>query len=373
MNTPNHPPQNISDTDPTLASQDPKDRLELVGLTGDEWKASIGALLKEEKQPAYRGKTLSSWVFKHLATSFDQMSDLPKAFRENLAQKTILHPLTESNRQVSEDGTEKFLWRLNSGHALESVFIPDGNRRTFCISTQAGCPVKCTFCATGYGGFDGQLTPGQIVDQVIQLSHSTGMLPTNIVFMGMGEPLLNAPNVYKSIEILTAPDQLGLGTRRLTLSTVGIPKRIIELAKLHPQVKLAVSLHATNDELRDEIIPLNKQYPLEMLLSSIKEHHRITGKKVTFEYIILPGVNDSEEDARALARIARSTPSRVNLIGFNPFPQAHYGKPTVPQIQWFRNEIATRFDGEIMIRRSRGEDIQGACGQLSLLHADDKS
>lgn len=361
------PESDSASSSPQSPSRD--ERLELMGIPSGEWRTTIGPLLEELGQPAYRGKSLSSWVFQRHAEDFSEMSDLPRSLREVLAGRTILHPLALREAKTSEDGTRKFLWELERGPVLESVFIPDGKRRTFCISTQAGCPVKCTFCATGFGGFDGQLSPAEIVDQVIQLSRHTGQLPTNLVFMGMGEPLLNAPAVYRAIEILTDPDQVGLGARRLTLSTVGIPARIVELGQLHPQVKLAVSLHAPDDALRDELIPLNRKHPLEELLGAIREHHRLTGKKVTLEYILLPGVNDSRDQARALAAHANSTPSRINLIGFNPFPGASYDKPTVARLEQFRQWIQADFPGEILIRRSRGEDIQGACGQLSLLHA----
>ena len=294
------------------------------------------------------------------------MSDLPTNFRNRLADDAILHPLSVDLDMKSSDGTRKFLWRRIKGEPIESVVIPDHDRTTYCISSQAGCPVACTFCATGFGGFSGQLSAAEIVDQVLSMRDLTGASPTNVVFMGMGEPLLNMGNVLRALEILCHPEQVGLGARRITVSTVGVPDRILELAAAQPQVKLAVSLHATRDTLRDEIIPLNRKYPLKDLLSSIREHHAITGKKVTFEYVVLPGVNDNSLDAEGLGRLLAGIPSRINLLGFNPFPGAHYKKPSVRELTDFRESVANHFPGAVTIRRSRGEDIQGACGQLSL-------
>ncbi len=342
---------------------------ELPGIPRDEWEDRLNPIFDELGEPAYRLHVLRDWVFRRCAPDFPSMTDLPHNSRETLPQRVVLHPLSDLRRERSTDGTEKFLWSRSRGEPIESVFIPDGKRRTFCISTQAGCPVKCTFCATGFGGFDGQLRASEIVDQVILSTIRTGAPPTNIVYMGMGEPLLNAPAVFRSIDILTHPEQFGLSARRITVSTVGVPKRIVELGERHPQVKLALSLHAPRDELRNEIIPLNLKHPLADLLDAIRQYQARTKKKVTFEYILLPGTNDSPAEARELTRLIRGFPSRVNLIGFNPFPGSVYGKPSVQQLSRFRDAVARDFSGDVTIRRSRGEDINGACGQLSLAAA----
>lgn len=342
---------------------------ELPGIAAGEWNERLKPVFDALGEPRYRIRILRDWVFHRLAPDFSVMTDLPRASRAELPRRLTLHPLSELGREVSVDGTEKTLWRRARGEAIESVFIPDGRRRTFCISTQAGCPVKCTFCATGFGGFDGQLSPGEIVDQVILGTIRQGRPPTNIVYMGMGEPLLNAPAVFRSIDILTHPDQFGMGARRITVSTVGVPRRIVELGERHPQVKLAISLHAPRDDLRDEIIPLNVKHPLAELLAAVRRYQARTNKKVTFEYILLPGLNDGTAEARALGALLRGLPSRINLIGFNPFPGATFTRPSVRQLGRFRDLVAREFPGDVTIRRSRGEDISGACGQLSLAAA----
>jgi 23S rRNA (adenine2503-C2)-methyltransferase len=290
--------------------------------------------------------------------------------RERLDAGFVLHPLSFDLDRESTDGTRKFLWRRASHHrdsgSLESVLIPDGDRVTYCISTQSGCPVKCTFCATGYGGFTGNLDAAEIVDQVLQMRTRTQLPPTNLVYMGMGEPLLNYDAVARSLEILTHDGQVRFGARRITVSTVGVPDRIRQLGRDFPQVKLALSLHAANDELRDELIPLNRKHPLHEVLDAVREHCRLSGKQVTFEYVVLPGVNDSDEDAAGIVRRIRGIPSHINLIGFNPFDEAPYEKPKLPSLLRFRDSLAASYDGAVTVRRSRGEDIQGACGQLSL-------
>jgi 23S rRNA (adenine2503-C2)-methyltransferase len=354
-----------------MSEKEPGSRLssEVLGLSSQEAGEAIGELVRARCEPAYREKQIRDWIYRRTPASFDAMSDLPKPLREGLAATFTLHPLEKRAEDRSRDGTRKLLWSRPDGGTIESVVIPDRDRTTYCISTQAGCPVKCTFCATGHGGFQGQLRAAEIVDQVLLTRSLTGAPPTNIVYMGMGEPLLNFEPVCRSLEILTHAEQLGFGARRITVSTVGIPDRIRELAQRFPQVKLALSLHAARDDLRDEIIPLNRKFPLGQVLESVREHTRLTGKKATFEYIVLPGVNDAERDARETVALLSGIPSRINLIGFNPFPGAPYEKPAVKRLLVFRGWLERGYSGDVTIRRSRGEDIQGACGQLSLAHA----
>jgi 23S rRNA (adenine2503-C2)-methyltransferase len=342
---------------------------QVLGLTSRELDEALAAILAARREPGYRARQVREWIYRRTPDSFEAMSDLPRPLREGLAASFTLHPLAKRAEDVSRDGTRKLLWSRRDGGTIESVVIPDQNRTTYCISTQAGCPVKCTFCATGYGGFQGQLGAAEIVDQVLLLRALTGSPPTNIVYMGMGEPLLNFGPVSRSLEVLTHPDLAGFGARRITVSTVGIPDGIRKLAERFPQVKLALSLHAARDALRDEIIPLNRKFPLGEVLAAVGEHARATGKKATFEYIVLPGVNDTERDAREVASRLGGIPSRINLIGFNPFPGGPYEKPTVKRLLVFRGWLARAYPGDVTIRRSRGEDIQGACGQLSLAHA----
>jgi len=343
---------------------------EIFGFTSAEVTARVGAILESAGERPFRIRQIREWIYHKTPAEFEGMSDLPRRLRQRLGEELVLFPIQVQELKTSRDGTQKALWARAAGGTIESVLIPDRDRVTYCISTQAGCPVKCTFCATGYGGFQGQLRPAEIVGQVLALRRITGTPPTNIVYMGMGEPLLNFDAVQRSLEILTAPDQVGFGARRITVSTVGIPERIRELGELFPQVKLALSFHAARDDLRDEIIPLNRKFPLSAVLDAVRDHTRATGKNATFEYIVLPDVNDSEADARAVVERLRGIPSRINLIGFNPFPEAPYSKPAVQRLLTFRTWLERRgYEGPVTIRRSRGEDIQGACGQLSLLHA----
>lgn len=338
-----------------------------LGWTDQEFRDRFHRLLAELGEPAYRERQLRKWIWSRDPADFAAMSDLPGPLRRELDARLVLHPLALRERLVSRDGTQKFLWRRTRGEGdIESVSIPDGPRIAYCISSQAGCPVKCPFCATGHGGFQGQLSAGEIIDQVVQMRSTTGTAPTNIVFMGMGEPLLNFEAVLQSLAILTDPNQVGLGARRVTVSTVGIPERIRELSRRFPQVKIALSLHAPRDELRGELVPLNTRYPLGEVLAAVRDAVGSSGRLATMEYVMLPGVNDSDRDADDLARLLRGLSCRVNLIGFNPFPGAEYEKPSVNALVHFQRRLAERFSGPVTIRRPRGDDIQGACGQLRL-------
>ena len=338
---------------------------EVLGLSWEEFEEQGKAVVDAAGEPAYRLRQIRDWMYSRTPGGFHEMSNVPQRLRQRLADSWVLHPLEKVTEQISGDGTRKFLWSRRPAGTVESVIIPDGDRATYCISTQGGCPVKCSFCATGMGGFRGNLRAAEIVDQVLFMRHLTGEGPTNIVYMGMGEPLINFPAVARSLEILSHPDQVGFGARRITVSTVGIPGRILELGKLFPQVKLALSLHAARDELRSRIIPINRKYPLRQVIAAVKDHTRITGKKATFEYIVLPGVNDTDRDAREIGKLLAGIPSRINLIGFNPFPGAPYEKPSIRRLLRFREWVEAGFPGAVTIRRSRGEDIQGACGQLT--------
>lgn len=337
---------------------------ELLGLSSSEFSQACEALLDRLGEPPYRAAQIRDWVYRRTPAGFGDMTDLPRGLRRELEARWVLHPLEEAGAEKSADGTRKLLWRRSGGGWIESVSIPDRSRRTFCVSTQEGCPARCSFCATGRGGYRGQLRASEIVDQVLQMRRIVSE-PTNIVYMGMGEPLLNYDAVRRSLEVLTSPEAVGFGARRVTVSTVGVPERIRDLARDFPQVKLAVSLHAPSDELRSRLVPLNDKHPLSEVLDAVRFHVRTTGKQATFEYVVLTGVNDGEREARALARLLRGIPSRINLIGFNPFPGAPYEKPAVRRVLQFRDRLAREFPGTVTVRRSRGGDIRGACGQLS--------
>lgn len=341
-------------------------RKPILQLAAGELTREAGRVLEEAGERPYRLDQLKDWLYHRTPANFSGMDNLPESLRERLNSRFVLHPLQLEVEHVSQDGTRKYLWTGGLGRRIESVLIPDGKRTTYCISTQVGCPVKCTFCATGYGGFQGQLSAAEIVDQLLLMRLHGGLPPTNVVFMGMGEPLLNFDAVSRALRILTDPGQLGYGARRITVSTVGIPARMRQLAKSFPQVKLALSLHAANDELRDELIPLNRKYPLRDVLQALRDHTVTTGKMATIEYVILPRINDARQDAEELCRSLGGIPCSINLLGFNPFPGAPYGKPDVRRLLCFQRWLGQTFPGRVTIRRSRGEDVQGACGQLTL-------
>ena len=344
----------------------PAKRHHVLDWTVEDLERHAGRLLAEAGEPSYRLRQMESWLYRRTPERFSEMSDLPKELRARLEKDLVLHPLALRERQHSVDGTQKFLWGRDGRGDVESVLIPDGNRVTYCISSQAGCAVKCPFCATGHGGFQGQLSTAEIVDQVVEMRRLTDLPATNLVFMGMGEPLLNLDAVLGSIEILTHPRQLAMGDRRITVSTVGLPDGIRELARRFPRVNLALSLHAARDELRDVLVPMNRKYPLAVLLETLRQTSARSGRPVTLEYVLLPGVNDALGDADDLAKLLGDLPSRINLIGFNPFPGAPYRKPELRRMLRFRQRLDKRFPGAVTLRRSRGADIQGACGQLSL-------
>ena len=339
-------------------------RVRLLDLTHAALERELSATIDALGERSFRIGQIRRWLYTRDAESFEAMSDLPKSLRTALAERYIVHPLSVLEHRVSSDGTQKFLWARADTGDIESVLIPDGDRITYCVSSQAGCAVKCPFCATGYGGFQGQLSAGEIIDQVLQMRARTGLAPTNVVYMGMGEPLLNLEAVLDSLSTLTDSELVGLGSRRVTVSTVGIPDRIRELSKHHPQVKIALSLHAARDEVRDELVPMNRKFPLREVLGTIRETAGRTGRRATMEYVVLPGVNDAPSDADDLANLLRDVPARINLIGFNPFPEAPYSKPTVRALVAFQKRLAERFRGPVTLRRARGDDIQGACGQL---------
>ena len=344
----------------------PRNRAVVFDWTIRELWEEGSRFLERVGEPSYRLAQIEKWLYKRTPRSFSEMNDLPSSLRERLRENFILHPLRLELENQSVDRTRKFLWKRIDDDNVESVLIPDGKRITYCISSQAGCPVKCPFCATGYSGFHGQLSAAEIVDQVLQMRAITNQTPTNVVFMGMGEPLLNYEATARALRILTHPKQLGLGPRRITVSTVGLPHRIRELTHDFPQVKLAISLHAARNDLRDELVPLNKQYPLEVVLDAVRDATKRTGRTATMEYVILPGVNDTTSDVEDIIKVLRGIPSRINLIGYNPFPGGPYEKPRVRQLLCFRDALKSRFPGPVTLRRARGEDIQGACGQLSL-------
>ncbi|MBI4828146.1 MAG: 23S rRNA (adenine(2503)-C(2))-methyltransferase RlmN [Nitrospinae bacterium] len=312
----------------------------------------------------FRARQARAWIFERGVSDFSAMSDLSKDFRHKLAQSARITQIKERARQVSADGTVKFLFELDDGHAIESVLIPDEKRRTLCVSTQVGCKLGCAFCLTGAGGFIRDLGAAEIIDQVIQARRlSPEGRVTNVVLMGMGEPLENYDNVLRALRVMTDEDFTIVGARRITLSTAGMANNIERLGREFPRVKLAVSLNACDDELRERLMPITRKYPLKRLIQALRAFPLPRGRRITLEYVMLAGVNDSMEDARKLIKIAKEFPSKINLIPYNAVPGAPFKRPAREVVEKFRKTVAdaglTAF-----IRDSRGADIMAACGQL---------
>ncbi|MBT1247397.1 MULTISPECIES: 23S rRNA (adenine(2503)-C(2))-methyltransferase RlmN [unclassified Thermosipho (in: thermotogales)] len=311
----------------------------------------------------YRVDQVLDWIYKKKIFDFNDMTNLSKEHRRILSERFTIDIPELLDMQVSKiDKTTKFLWKLKDGNTIESVALFHAGRVTSCISTQVGCPVKCSFCATGQSGFVRNLTVGEIVGQILAIELNRKVKVGNVVYMGMGEPLLNFGNVLDSIKILNHKKMLNIGIRRITISTVGIPEKIVELAKSGLDVKLALSLHAPTDFKRDQIIPLNKKYSVEELIYALKKYQEITGNRITIEYILIREFNDYPDDAVKLAELLRRLSVFVNLIPVNPVnPEFH--RPSKWAIERFK-EVLEKNGIECEIRQEKGTDIDAACGQL---------
>ncbi|MBC1241013.1 23S rRNA (adenine(2503)-C(2))-methyltransferase RlmN [Nostoc sp. 2RC] len=322
--------------------------------------AELTTWVQQQRQPAYRGKQLHEWIYHKGVRSLLDISVFPKQWRNEVAEipigRSSLH-----YRSVAPDGTVKYLLRLADGQIIETVGIPSDNRLTVCVSTQVGCPMACDFCATGKGGYKRNLARHEIVDQVLTVQEDFQQRVSNVVFMGMGEPLLNTENVLAALKSLN--QDVGIGARSLTVSTVGIRDRIRQFAQHHLQITLAVSLHAPNQPLREKLIPSARAYPLEDLLTECREYVEITGRRVTFEYILLAGVNDLPEHALELSKRLRGFQSHVNLIPYNPIQEVDYKRPNRDRIQAFLNVLKQQ-QIAVSVRYSRGLEADAACGQL---------
>ncbi len=316
--------------------------------------------IQEQGQPAYRGKQLYQWLYQKGARSLEDITVFPKQFRAELAD----YPVGRSQihfKSVAPDRTRKYLLRLADDYIIEAVGIPTAKRLTVCVSSQVGCAMACDFCATGKGGFSRNLKAHEIVDQVLTVQEDFGERVSNVVFMGMGEPLANLDSVVKSLQILN--QDVGIGQRSLTVSTVGIPKRIRELAQHKLQITFAVSLHGSNQLLREQLIPSAGNYPLSALLAECREYVEITGRRVTFEYILLAGVNDAPQQARELAKHLKGFQTHVNLIPYNPISEADYQRPSKQRIEQF-TQVLEEANIAVSVRYSRGLEANAACGQL---------
>lgn len=322
--------------------------------------AELTAWVLSQGQPAYRGHQLHEWIYQKSVRSLTEISVFPKQWRSTVAEVSVGRS-TLHHRSVSTDKTVKYLLRLADGQIVETVGIPTEKRLTVCVSSQVGCPMACDFCATGKGGFNRNLARHEIIDQVLTVQEDFQRRVSHIVFMGMGEPLLNTENVVGAIKSLN--EDVGISQRAMTLSTVGIRNRIRQLAQHHLQVTLAVSLHGSNQALRAHLIPSAHSYRLEELLTDCREYVQMTKRRVTFEYVLLAGVNDLPQQAVELSQLLRGFQSHVNLIPYNPIREADYQRPSTRRIQAFVN-ILQQHQIAVSVRYSRGLEANAACGQL---------
>jgi len=344
----------------------------LAGLSIPALKAEMESLGLDPKQAGMRAKQLRRWVHHFGAREFSVMSDIAKELRAVLADKYVLDRPEIADHQVSKDGTQKWLTRFAPGVEGESVYIPDvGKAGALCVSSQVGCTLNCTFCHTGTQALVRNLTAAEIVQQVLIARDALSEWPTstedrlltNIVFMGMGEPLYNLDNVVEAIDTIADGDGISIGRRRITVSTAGVAPKIPELGA-RTNAALAISLHATNDDLRDQLVPINKKYDLQTLFEAIRAYPDLgNSKRVTFEYVMLKGVNDSLAEARDLIRLLKGVPAKINLIPFNPWPGSPYECSDWETIEEFA-EVLNRAGYASPIRTPRGRDILAACGQL---------
>lgn len=325
----------------------------------------LSELIKNLGLPNYRTTQLTNWIYKKFIRDIHEITEFPMTLREKLSDKYYISNLEMIERKVSSDQTEKFLWSLEDGEKIESVLIPDKNRLTLCVSSQVGCPLNCRFCLTGKIGFKRNLEAWEIIDQYIQtakLLEREGRKITNIVLMGMGEPLLNFKNVIEALWRLKK--LIGFSPRRITLSTSGIIPALRELPKLAPAIKLAISLNATDNETRSYIMPVNKKYPLNELINTLKNYPLRQGQRITFEYVIIKDINSSIENAQRLSQLLIGIPTKINLIPFNPWQGCELKGPDEKEVTIFQKILISK-GYSVFIRKSKGKDILAACGQLS--------
>jgi len=341
----------------------------IKSLLLEELKAKLGTM----GQPSYRAAQIMEWIYRKRVKSFEAMSNLPQGLRDALASEFAFDDLTPARKLGSEDTTRKFLFQLEDGNLIESVLIPASpalygdasDRRTICVSTQVGCAYGCKFCASGLDGWTRNLQAGEIVEQILRVEELSGEKINNIVFMGMGEPLANFDNLMRAISIINAPWGIGIGARHITISTSGLAPRIRDLADQPLQIRLAVSLHGATDEVRQQIMPVNRKYNLATLLEACDYWTAHKKQKITFEYILIDQVNSTEEQALALSKIATRLDAKINLIPYNTVEGLPWKRPSVRGQDHFLG-ILKRHHAAATIRREKGHDIEAACGQLRL-------
>jgi 23S rRNA (adenine2503-C2)-methyltransferase len=323
----------------------------------------IQAEFESRHIPAFHARQLFSWIWKRGTSDFAAMTDLSRSLRERLAREFTISTPAVAKRDVSSDGTQKFVLRLQDSRQIESVFIPDTPAQTFCVSTQVGCAMGCAFCLTGKMGLIRHLTAGEIAGQVRVLAHTLALADFNIVLMGMGEPLHNYDATMKALRIINDPRGLAVGPKRVTLSTVGLVPMLDRLAQEELMPNLAISLHATTEEQRAAIVPPTKKYSLHDIIEACRRFPLSKRSRITFEYVMLSGVNDSLDDARRLARLLAGIQAKVNLIPLNEAPGIPFDRPTDRRVDEFARTLAER-GVTVSVRKSRGRDIRAACGQL---------
>jgi 23S rRNA (adenine2503-C2)-methyltransferase len=336
----------------------------LLARTPDELRGDFAAA----GHPGFRAAQVAHWLFTRRERDFAAMANLPRALRTVLAGEWDTRALERIAVHEAADGTRKLVLGTRDGARIEAVLIPEGRRQTLCVSSQIGCSLDCSFCATGRMGLGRNLRAEEIVDQALhacEILFASGQALTHVVFMGMGEPLLNLANVVQAIRVLTHAEAFGLSPKRITVSTAGVVPKLAELGEAVP-VRLAVSLHATHDALRDELVPLNRRFPLASLLEACAAYPIAKRDRLSFEYALLAGVNDSDADAHALAQIALEARAKINLIPMNEHPASPYRRPSEARIDAFLGVLAEAGVGAT-VRRSRGDDIFAACGQLGAL------
>lgn len=335
----------------------------LIGLTTPQ----LEALAESLGEKRFRGRQLASWIYKKAALDFDAMRDLPAGFRERLRETHTVSPLTVTQHKHSSDGVDKLLVHRGDGQVYEAVLLPYEDRVSCCLSTQVGCPMGCTFCATGLGGFDRNLSTSEIVAEYLQLQALSPRRISHIVFMGMGEPLLNLDHVLESIRIFK--EEIGLSPRHITISTVGLVPQIRKLAEEKLPIHLALSLHSPLDQVRGSMMPVNHKWPVHEVVGAMRDYQQATGRKVTFEYLLIEKVNDTAEQARALAKLIKGIPCVVNVIPWNwvDVGQQGFARPSRERVRAFKQELL-RLGVNVTERVERGHDIAAACGQLAGQH-----
>jgi 23S rRNA (adenine2503-C2)-methyltransferase len=341
----------------------------LLGMTSRE----VEALIQEMGVAGFRAKQVMEWTFARRVADIEEMTNLPNALREQLKERLVMRTMSIATVSGSVDTTRKFLLKLHDGRYVETVLIPanpalyggKSDRRTLCVSSQVGCAYDCKFCASGLAGFTRNLTAAEIVEQIVQVEAYTGERVDNLVFMGMGEPLANFSNLVRAIEILNADWGIGIGARHMTVSTSGLAPQIHKLADFPLQIRLAISLHGASDLVRDQIMPVNRKYPLAELFEALEAWNAKRKQFLTFEFILIEDVNDSLEQARLLAKRARSVNAKVNLIPYNTVEGLPWKRPSEQRQEAF---LALLIAGGVMatLRREKGHDIAAACGQLRL-------